>query len=150
MTNPLPNGDEFPTIRAYAKALIRHVASVDDDGRESGLDYGQILDLIKKKFPRVTYKGPHQGQPMHMTFAELYEVTRLLREEGIAVPPRPPRRRSDARSFTPGKRHREHLAYLRQLGAMPLRRPRKHAGGRDPKTALIGHGERNTPKIDSN
>jgi|HubBroStandDraft_1064217.scaffolds.fasta_scaffold323160_2 hypothetical protein len=103
MTNPLPDGDQFSTIRAYAKALLCHVASVDSDGRESGLGYEKILDLLKRQFPIVTHKGPHFGQPMHMTYNELYEVVRLLREDGITVPSRPHRLRSDAGTAAPRK-----------------------------------------------
>ena len=54
---------KFATIRECAIALLLVEHRIDLDGRKVGLDYRRIQKLVKKKFPVVTYNGPHKGQP---------------------------------------------------------------------------------------
>lgn len=82
----------FKTIREYAAALLLVERMVDADGRKIGLDYVTIYEHIKKKFPVVTYSGPHKGRPMRMTYKQLRWIATELNREGVVLPVRPRRR----------------------------------------------------------
>jgi hypothetical protein len=83
---------KYATIRQYAMALLLVEAGHDDDGRRVGLDYITIYELIKKKFPIVTYSGPHKGQPMRMTYKQLRWIATEMNRDGVVLPVRPRRR----------------------------------------------------------
>jgi len=80
---------KFATIRECAIALLLVEHTVDDDGRKVGLDYDVIREFIKKKFPVITYNGPHKGKPMRMSFKKLRWIATELNREGARLPVRP-------------------------------------------------------------
>lgn len=91
---------DYPTIRAYASALIQLVRYRDADGRDMGFDYEFIRNEVLKKFPRVTTRGPHRGRKTRMSYKELQEFAGDLNRVGVRLPFRPfrPRRKLPIRS----------------------------------------------------
>jgi hypothetical protein len=84
------------SIRTFAAELIKIVDHTDQDGREWGLSYDVIRDRILRKFPTVKSGGPHQGKPTVAGFDVLHEIAWALKRDGIKLPLRPRRPRSDA------------------------------------------------------
>lgn len=86
----------YRNIREYAVELILRVDHVEPqpDGRERdvGLDYEQIRRFVLRKFPVVTYSGPHKGKRTKMTYKELHEIACVLNREHIRLPVRPRRK----------------------------------------------------------
>ena len=86
----------YRNIREYAVELILRVDRIEilPDGRERlvGFDYERIRQFVLKKFPTVTYSGPHKGEPTKMTYKELHEIACVLNREHVRLPVRPRRR----------------------------------------------------------
>lgn len=119
----------YATIREYAIALIRYVDHQDDDGRDVGFDYGRIRNMVVKKFPTVTYGGPHKGRPTQMPYKELLEMVRVLNLKGIRLPVRPRRQRVVA---DPEKTHEKTLARQKRYDHSPKGRERRRRENSSP------------------
>jgi hypothetical protein len=83
---------KYATIHDFAAELIKLEHHRDPDGREIGLDYGEIHALILRKFPIVKTSGPHKGKPTKMSFKELQAITGELNRNGVKLPFRPRRK----------------------------------------------------------
>lgn len=83
----------YKTIKQYVHALLLLSVSVDEDGRRVGLGYIEILKRILRRFPTVTYKGPHFGHPTQMTVEELRRLACAMQRDDptarLPVRPRP-------------------------------------------------------------
>lgn len=77
---------KYPSIRAYAEALIQLVHYRDEDGRGIGYDYSYIRDKILKKFPVVNSSGPHKGKPTKIAYHELWMLSWELKCSGVRLP----------------------------------------------------------------
>ena len=88
----LKRGKKFKTIRDFARALLLHICIRDADDRPIGFDYGEVMRLLKRRFPIVTYPGPHRGKPFNMSYKELGKLACELNRD-YQLPFRPPRPR---------------------------------------------------------
>ena len=86
------SSSRYKSIRDFTIALMLRVDRVEN-GRNIGFDYEHILKSIHRRFPLVTYKGPHMGRPSKMSYDELWEITRYLNFEGVVLPVRPRRQK---------------------------------------------------------
>jgi hypothetical protein len=78
---------EYKHIRQYTRALLLFTLDTpDEDGRPLGLDYGEIMKLTLKKFPIVTYPGPHRGLPTKISYKELGKISCDLNQDGLKLP----------------------------------------------------------------
>jgi hypothetical protein len=87
---------KFKTIKQYAHALLIRAVATDQDGRRVGLCYLEILQRIRKRFPVVTYKGPHTGHPPRITVEELRQIAWAMQRDNSALrlPVRPRHRKT--------------------------------------------------------
>jgi hypothetical protein len=76
---------DYENIRQYARALLLFVCE-QKDGHSFGLDYGMILRLVLKKFPVVTYPGPHRGRPTKISLKELGKIACDLNRDAVKLP----------------------------------------------------------------
>jgi hypothetical protein len=89
---------KIETIKDCAIKLLRYCVTTDANGRRIGYSYLQILSKIKKRFPIVTYGGPHKGQPIRMTIKDLRKVAEYsLQDDPITRLPVRPRYKKSRR-----------------------------------------------------
>jgi hypothetical protein len=81
----------YRTIKQYAHALLQRTVRVDEDGRKVGYSYIQILAFIKRRFPTVTYRGPHTGRATRITVEELRQIAWQMwrNDPAVRLPVRP-------------------------------------------------------------
>jgi hypothetical protein len=85
---------QYDTIHEFAATMVQLVHYRDPDGRDIGFDYEYIRNAIIARFPIVTVRGPHKGQPTKMPYKELQKITGELNRKGIRLPFRPRRRKT--------------------------------------------------------
>ena len=74
------------TIKQYAiSLLLLRGVSVDSDNRSTGYSYLQILSKIRRRFPVITYKGPHKGKPIKMVVGDLRKIASRINQDDPAV-----------------------------------------------------------------
>jgi len=76
------------TIKGFATELLQQV-----DDRGVGLGYDDIRSRIVARFPTVTMRGRHHGQPTQMPVKELVLLASNLKSQGLTLPFRPRRLR---------------------------------------------------------
>ena len=82
---------KFLSAKRYARELTLWITSQDDCGRNVGLSYDAILELVRERFPIITYTGPHKDQPIKMSVKQLREIAYVMQGEdrGLRFPVRP-------------------------------------------------------------
>ncbi len=82
---------KFKSVKEYAISLIMETDCSDEDGRFVGYTYAEILRRVKRKFPRITYAGPHKDKPIKMTVKQLREIAYALQssKRNLRLPVRP-------------------------------------------------------------
>lgn len=99
---------KFASVKEYAIHLMVTVADTDEDGRFVGLTYKEILKRIRRRFPTITYSGPHKGKPIRMTVKQLREIAYALqstkRNLRLPVRPRSDRKRMKRSAATPSRK----------------------------------------------
>ena len=68
------------TIKQFAISLLLFRAD-----RNTGYSYLQILSKIKRRFPVITYKGPHKGKPIKMVVGDLRKIASRINQDDPAV-----------------------------------------------------------------
>lgn len=83
---------DYRTIRDFSVALLLFARCKDKEDRSIGFDYHEILRLISKKFPVVTYPGPHKGKPSTMRVKDLISIACDVNRGNVKLPMCPRRR----------------------------------------------------------
>lgn len=99
----------YPSVKAYAVALMLRVVDADPEGRFVGLSYDKILRKVRLAFPIITYNGPHKGHAIKMSVKQLREIAYAMQSENrnLQLPVRPRSRRQRKRNTTATITHRK-------------------------------------------
>lgn len=116
---------KFGSVKEYAIHLMLTVDDTDEDGRFVGLTYAEILKRVRRKFPTITYAGPHKGQPIRMTVKQLREIAYALqstkRNLRLPVRPRSDRKRMKISGATSKPKRVELLVHVTTKASKGLR-----------------------------
>jgi hypothetical protein len=107
---------QYVSIREYTIDLIKIVHHRDPDGRAIGLDYGEIRELVVKRFPVVVSVGPHKGHVTKISFKEIITISCELNRDGVKLPFRPRRKAPYYVEPTGSGKDRKYVVIQRSTG----------------------------------